>query len=975
MEATFCSNLCLNSLLFLSLSVLSYHSFGLQQPLCRHDDRSSLLQFKQSFVFDKFSCDPSTHYTNLDSWKVTDDCCSWDGVDCDDQTGHVIRLDLSSSCLYGSINSSSPLFRLLHLTGLNLSNNNYDLSTIPGEIRRLTELKHLNLSFAKFSGQIPSEILKLSKLVSLDLSQNPLMLQKPSLKDVVETFTHLAELDLRNVNISSPVPESLLNLTYLSSLLLENCSLQGEFPSGIFHLRKLRVLSLRYNPDLTGYLPEFQLGSPLERLVLHATNFSGQLPISIENLRSLTYFIARGCGFVGLIPSSIGNLTKLKALDLSENYFSGNIPSSLGNLLQLIFLALSFNNFRSSTLHWLDKLTNLQILELEDTNSYGPVSSSFRNMTQLNELWLDSNQLSGEIPSWLGNSTKLTKLLLSFNELQGPIPDSIFQIPNIEAIGLYANNLSGSLRFDSFLQSKYLLNLQISKNHLSLVPNTYVNVSLPKFQILALGECNLTELPAFLRVQHELVALDLSHNNINGYVPDWIFTLKRLIVLELSYNFLKGFEQSARVTLPRSILIGLNLTSNKLEGSLPIPPLSIAIYDVSQNKFSGHVAPLFCNLTSLSALDLSDNNLSGNLPPCLGNLGSSSLVLNLRNNSLSGKIPDNFASGCALKLMDLSQNKIEGKVPRSLANCSKLEILNLEKNQMNDVFPSWLGILPNLRVLSLRSNKFHGAMGKPISKSEFGQLQIIDLSHNYFTGKLPREYFSNWVAMKGVDNDHLAYMQAVTSFVIPPGFIYNVNYKYSIRIVNKGTERAYEQILVFFMVIDLSSNRFEGEIPEIIGTLRELQSLNLSNNLLTGHIPSSLGNFKHLEALDLSLNELSGDIPTQLALLTFLVVFNVSHNSLTGLVPQGNQFNTFENDSFSANPGLCGQPLSRKCGNSKTLPLPSSEDDTESRFEINWEIVLIGFGSGLAIGVSFGCTRDTKKYERLVKKFSSWLKS
>ncbi|XP_065850330.1 receptor-like protein 7 [Euphorbia lathyris] len=965
------------SFLFFSFFYLIYQTFSLQKQFCQDGDRSSLLQFKQTFVFDTFSCDPSTDYTKLSSWKVGDDCCSWNGVDCDDQTGRVIGLDLSNSCLYGSINSDSPLFRLVHLTSLNLSSNNFNLSRIPGRIRSLSKLKHLDLASANFSGQIPTEILELSQLVTLSLWQNPLMLHKPSLKELVEALTNLTELKLSGVNISSHVPQSLSNLTSLTSLLLKECSLQGEFPGAIFKLPNLCFLSLQNNPDLTGYLPEFEVASPIEMLALDGTNISGQLPVSIGNLRSLSYFSASGCSFGGPIPSSIGNLTKLNYLELSVNYFAGNIPSSLGNLLQLTFLALNSNNFSSSTLDWVGKLTNLQVLDLGSTNSYGVIPSSFQNLTQLVQLWLTSNQLTGQIPSWLGNSTHLTKLVLSDNELQGLVPDSIFRVPYIQVVDVVSNNLSGSMRYDSFLQSKYLSILQLSANHLSFAnDNTYINATLPKFQILSLAGCQLREFPAFLRGQDKLEVLVLTKNNIKGYVPNWIFTLESLSLLNLANNFLIGFEHYSSVTLPWTHLRMLGLSSNKLEGPLPIPPASVALYDVSQNKLSGDVSPLFCNLTSAFALDLSGNNLSGNLPPCLANLGSSASVLKLSNNNLSGKIPDNYASGCALMMMDFSQNKFEGELPRSLANCSKLEILNLEDNRMTDVFPSWLGILPHLRILSLRSNKLHGAIGQPLSKLEFNRLQIIDLSNNNFTGKMPLEYFQNWVAMKSIVNNRLAYMEAISNFQVTGGF-YNFLFPYFIRIVNKGTERSYNQILEFFVVVDLSSNKFEGEIPESLGTLRALQSLNLSNNILTGHIPLSLGNLKDLEALDLSLNELSGNIPIQLSVLTFLSIFNVSYNKLTGPVPRGNQFGTFQNDSFSANPGLCGMPLSKMCGDTGTLSLqPPKDEDVESPLEFNWEIVLIGIGSGLVIGVAFGCAMDTRKYEWLVKKkFARWRRS
>ena len=81
----------------------------------------------------------------VSSWnsRKTDDWCSWDGVLCDRVTGHVIGLDLSSSHLYGSINSSSSLFNLVHLQMLNLADNDFNYSQIPPSIRYLSNLTYL----------------------------------------------------------------------------------------------------------------------------------------------------------------------------------------------------------------------------------------------------------------------------------------------------------------------------------------------------------------------------------------------------------------------------------------------------------------------------------------------------------------------------------------------------------------------------------------------------------------------------------------------------------------------------------------------------------------------------------------------------------------------------------------------------------------------------------------------------------------
>ncbi|WMV11869.1 hypothetical protein MTR67_005254 [Solanum verrucosum] len=127
-------------------------------------------------------------------------------------------------------------------------------------------------------------------------------------------------------------------------------------------------------------------------------------------------------------------------------------------------------------------------------------------------------------------------------------------------------------------------------------------------------------------------------------------------------------------------------------------------------------------------------------------------------------------------------------------------------------------------------------------------------------------------------------------------------------------------MLKIFTTIDLSRNKFEGEIPKFIGNLNSLLLLNLSHNNLTGHIPVEMRNMSTLEALDLSFNHLIGKIPVELASLTFLAVLNLSHNHLVG----PNQLNTFQNDSYFGNSELCGFPLSNECGKHKSASVPVS---------------------------------------------------
>ncbi|KAI3675113.1 hypothetical protein L1987_84697 [Smallanthus sonchifolius] len=100
------SLLCLLVVLTCSVSLLS------------HDEEClALFEFKQNILHQNYD---AGGFQKFDSWRKIrsntsdSDCCLSDGVMCSN-TGRVIGLDWSASSLSGVINSSSTLFKLVHL--------------------------------------------------------------------------------------------------------------------------------------------------------------------------------------------------------------------------------------------------------------------------------------------------------------------------------------------------------------------------------------------------------------------------------------------------------------------------------------------------------------------------------------------------------------------------------------------------------------------------------------------------------------------------------------------------------------------------------------------------------------------------------------------------------------------------------------------------------------------------------------------
>ncbi|XP_039118157.1 putative receptor like protein 25 [Dioscorea cayenensis subsp. rotundata] len=315
-------------------------------------------------------------------------------------------------------------------------------------------------------------------------------------------------------------------------------------------------------------------------------------------------------------------------------------------------------------------------------------------------------------------------------------------------------------------------------------------------------------------------------------------------------------------------------------------------------------------------------------------------------------MPQKVSSRCAIQTINLHGNKLEGVVPSSWANCAELRVLDLGRNKLANSFRHWLMNLPALKVLVLKENRFFGHLaGICEGNRSFMNLQIFDISSNHFTGSLPSECFKSMKAM-------MLHQEQMETIGFRNGSLGRRYYYQDTITVNlKGFEIEIVKILTTFTSIDLSDNRFVGNIPQVFGDLKSLHSLNMSLNALTGEIPRVLGDMSELESLDLSQNQLSGVIPGSLTSLYFLEFLNLSNNNLVGQVPQGYQFSTFSNSSFGGNPGLCGSPLSRNCINSTRVEPSSDSKNTPTEVDMDeiwfWMFTGLGYGVGFALAIIY----------------------
>ncbi|XP_030936668.1 receptor-like protein EIX2 [Quercus lobata] len=894
------------------------------------------------FSSSKDLIDPSNR---LSSWTVDRDCCHWHGVVCHNLTSHVYQLHLGRFPVYetkegyeaykrsmfgGKLNPS--LLNLKHLNYFDLSSNNFYASPIPSFIGSMKSLTSLNLSNSGFVGLIPPQLGNLSNLLSLNLKcswDNDLYVNN---LQWLSGLPLLQYLDMSYVNLSkaSDWLQVTDTLPSLYELRLSRCQLPFNPPTPSVNFSSLVV-------DLHNI-------TSLRRLELFGNNFNSSIPNWLYSFSCLEFLNLADNNLQGTISSAIGNLTSAISIDLSRNELGGKLPRSLGNLCKLREIILTSNKWSQEISEILESLSGcvsdrLEILDLSDSQFHGHLTDELGLFKNLAHLDLQNNSISGPLPVSFGNLSSLTNLDLSNNLFNGTLPQNFGQLSKLNGLFIESNMLEGAVSESHFSNLTRLEAIIAFGNRLTL------NVShdwIPPFQLytLSLRSWNLgPEFPPWLCSQRYLQFLDISNTQISDVIPPSFWNLSsQFSYLNLSHNQINGEIPNNPSILSAALVI--DLSSNHFKGSLPYISSSVTELDLSDNSFSKSISSFLCfkmnDSKSIGYLNLEKNNLSGKIPDCW-TMWHKLEILNLGNNNFTGNIPASIGSLTLLKSLHLRNNKFSGNLPSSLRNCENLVIIDVAENEFVGSIPSWIGHrFSSLMSLNLHSNNFHGHIPKELCA--LTSLQILDLSHNKLSRGIPGcvKKFSAMATKNGSNPD--------MSFNPPNNFFGETLPLESELLVIKGKAREYSTILHLVKCIDFSNNNLSGEIPKEVTSLQGLQSLNLSYNLLIGSIPENIGAMGSLESIDFSMNQLSGQIPSRMSSLTFLNHLNLSNNNLIGKIPLSTQLQSFNASGFIGNK-LCGLPLSNNCTINDVNPDKENKGSKHNGgLEVDWFFVSMALG-------------------------------
>ncbi|KAI4338247.1 hypothetical protein L6164_016590 [Bauhinia variegata] len=639
------------------------------------------------------------------------------------------------------------------------------------------------------------------------------------------------------------------------------------------------------------------------------------LDSSLLQCENLSYLDLSGNNFhASPIPAFIGFLKELRFLSLLKANFSGKIPRNLGNLTNLQHLDVSSNVLYADDVDWVSQLSSLQHLDMSSVY-LGKAFNLFQVLSKLPsllEIWLVSCGLSKlHSPRQLFNATNLSRvqvLYLTHNELETPILNAFQNMTSIRELDLSYNNFSSVPSWISKFKNLGILGLANNMLH-SPIPDALQNMT--QMTILDLSQNKFVVVPSWLGELHRLVYLNLAGNKLNSFQSSLSSLLRNfcyLKTLDLSRNNIQGeaFVGHELSGCSRYGLEELDLSYNEFNDSLPNwlgQFENLTLFNLRKNLFCGPIPFSLGNLSNLRTLLLDHNHLNGTIPDSFGQLENLTYV-DLSYNNLIGVFPDSITKLVNLNLLYLSNNHLTGPLPQSLGQLLNLQALILSSNNFHGAIPRSLEQLINLQYLTLSNNHLNGTI--PQNLGELSNLKIFYLSKNELDGVIPKSIGQlenlldldfSFNSLRGTISDiklwpqHLIYLNLSSNHItgsIPENIdVVMPSMKYlllSNNLINGSIPNSLCKMETL-RTLDLSKNIFSGEIPDCWSSTQVIDEINFSTNQLWGIIPRSLGNLSSLSWLHLNNNSLHGEISSSLRNLKRLLILDLGENRLSGSIP------------------------------------------------------------------------------------------
>nr|CAD7205431.1 unnamed protein product [Timema douglasi] len=309
--------------------------------------------------------------------------------------------------------------------------------------------------------------------------------------------------------------------------------------------------------------------------------------------------------------------------------------------------------------------------------------------------------------------------------------------------------------------------------------------------------------------------------------------------------------------------------------------------DLSDNNIWSMPQELFCPLHSLSRLNLSRNRIQdvselgfsdwGQGPTAPGKSCNVGLEeLDLSSNDISG-MPDNGLSSLrSLQRLSIQDNAIDSLADRALVGLNSLQVFNASSNHLVALPPELFQSSRDLKEIYLQNNSI--SVLAPGLLEGLDQLLVLDLSSNELTSNwINRDTFSGLVRLVVLNLAHNA-ITKIDSHVFKD--------LYSLQILSledNGLEGICEGAFLTLSnlhALTLSHNNLIQIEPYHFQGLYVLNQLFLDNNRIKSIHPRSFENCTNLQDLGITANSLT-EVPEGLGKLRYLKTLDLGENNIT----------------------------------------------------------------------------------------------